>query len=91
MVAEWLNSWLAEQEVRGSISRLAAWISEIGKFLLPSRNMAEIPLKRRKSYNNQPTNYFAHNENSFIPPMLNNLACISTFWNQNYNRFYTKQ
>ena len=42
-VAEWLSSWLAEQEVRCSIPRLATWISEIG------RDMAEIPLKRRKS------------------------------------------
>ena len=25
-VAEWLSSWLAEQEVRGSIPRLATWI-----------------------------------------------------------------
>ena len=50
-VADWLTSWLAEKEVRGSISRLATWISEIGYFylLLPSRDMAEIPLKRRKS------------------------------------------
>ena len=38
-------AWLAEQEVRGSI----ATISEIGYLLLPSRDMAEIPLKRRKS------------------------------------------
>ena len=44
-VAEWLSSWLAEQEVRGSIPR----ISEIGYLPLPSRDMAEIPLKRRKS------------------------------------------
>ena len=67
--AEWLRSWLAEQEVRGSIPRLAtwisevrgsiprlaAWISEIGYLLLPSRDMAEIPLKWRKS-SIQPTN-----------------------------------
>ena len=37
-------SWLAEQEVRGSIPGLAATISEIGYLLLPSRDMAEIPL-----------------------------------------------
>ena len=59
-VAEWLSSWLAEQEVRGSIPGLATWISEIGYLLLPSRDMAEIPLKRRKSpiqptQTNQPT------------------------------------
>ena len=35
--------------VRGSIPRLATWISEIGYLLLPSRDMAEIPLMRRKS------------------------------------------
>ena len=28
-VAEWLSSWLAEQEVRGSIPGLVTWISEI--------------------------------------------------------------
>ena len=55
VVAEWLSSWLAEQEVRGSIPRLATWISEIGYLLLPSRDTAEIPLKRRKS-SIQPTN-----------------------------------
>ena len=27
-VAEWLSSWLTEQEVRGSILRLATWISD---------------------------------------------------------------
>ena len=55
-VAEWLSSWLAEQEVRGSIPRLATWISETGYLLLPSRDMAKIPLKRRKS-SIQPTNH----------------------------------
>ena len=54
-VAEWLSSGFAEQEVRGSIPRLAIWISEIGYLLLPSRDMAEIPLKWRKS-SIQPTN-----------------------------------
>ena len=39
----------------GSISGLATWISEIGYLLLPSRDMAEIPIKRRKS-SIQPTN-----------------------------------
>ena len=48
-VAEWLSSWLAEQEARGSIPSLATWISEIGYLPLPSRDIAEIPLKRRKS------------------------------------------
>ena len=50
-MAEWLpvSFWLAEQEVRGSIPGLATRISEIGYLLLPSRDMAEIPLKRRKS------------------------------------------
>ena len=55
VVAEWLSSWLAEQEVQGSIPRLATWISEIGYLLLPSCDMGEITLKRRKS-SIQPTN-----------------------------------
>ena len=42
VVAKWWRSWLVEQEVRGSIPRLAIWISEIGNLLLPSRDMAEI-------------------------------------------------
>ena len=54
-VVYWLSSWLAEQEVRGSIPGIAATISENGYLLLPSRDMAEIPLKRRKS-SIQPTN-----------------------------------
>ena len=45
VVVKWLSSWLAEQEVRGSILGLAAMISEICYFLLSSRDMAEIPLK----------------------------------------------
>ena len=47
VVVEWISSWLVDQEVRGSIPGLATWISEIGYLLLPSRDMAEIPLKRR--------------------------------------------
>ena len=50
---------LAEQEVRGSIPGLAATISEIGYLLLQSRDLAEIPLKRRKS-SIQPTNHNGH-------------------------------
>ena len=37
-----ISSWLAEQEVRSSIPGHAATISEIGYFLHPSRDMAEI-------------------------------------------------
>ena len=55
VVAEWLSSWLAEQDVRGSIYRLATWISEIGYLPFPSRDIGEIPLKRRKSSIQQPT------------------------------------
>ena len=44
---QWLSSWLAEQEVRGSIAGLVATISEIGYLLLPCRDMAERSLKRR--------------------------------------------
>ena len=54
-MAEWLSSWLVEQEVRDSIPCLATWISEIGYLLLPSRDMAEIPLKNVNSQYNQPT------------------------------------
>ena len=43
-----------------SIPRLATWISEIGYPLLPSRDMAEIPLKRHKS-SIQPTNLIQEN------------------------------
>ena len=35
----------------GSIPGLATWISEMGYLLLPSRDMAEIPLKRCKFLN----------------------------------------
>ena len=44
-----ISSWLAEQEVRGSIPGFADMISEIGYLLLPSRDMAERSLMRRKS------------------------------------------
>ena len=54
-MAEWLSSCLEEQELRGSIPRLATRISEIGYLLLPSRDMVEIPLKQRKP-SIQPTN-----------------------------------
>ena len=49
-----LSSWLAEQEVLGSIPGLVATISEIGFLLLPS---LEIPLKQHKS-TIQPTSVF---------------------------------
>ena len=48
----------------GSIPRLAIWISEIGYLLLPSRDMTEIPLKRRKSLI-QPTNQSLSNVTMF--------------------------
>ena len=54
-MVKWLSFRLAEQEVWVSIPSLVATISEIGYLLLPSRGMAEIPLKRRKS-SLQPTN-----------------------------------
>ena len=47
--------WLVEQEVCGSNPGLAATISEIGYLLLPSRDMAQRSLKRRKK-SKQPTN-----------------------------------
>ena len=46
---ECLSSWLAEQEDRVRIPASPLEFSEIGYILLPSRNMTEIPLKRRKS------------------------------------------
>ena len=51
------KSWVAEQEVWGSIPGLTVTISEIGYLLLPCRDLAEIPLKQRKSLKptNQPT------------------------------------
>ena len=60
-----LSSWLAEQEVRGSIPGLATWISEIGYLLLPRSDMAEIPLKRHK-FTIQPTNQYYGNSRSYI-------------------------
>ena len=46
MVVEWLSSWLAGQEVRGSIPRLATLISEIGYLLLPSRESSIQPTNK---------------------------------------------
>ena len=54
-VAEWLSSCLAEQEVRGSIPRLATWISEIGYLPFPNHDMADRLLMRRNRLNNKPT------------------------------------
>ena len=52
-VMEWLNSWLAEQEVRGSNLGLGTLISEIE--YLHSRNMTEILFKRRNILKTTPT------------------------------------
>ena len=53
-VVEWLSSWLAEQEVR--VRSPASPVEfQTGYLSLPSRDMAEIPLKRRKS-SIKPTN-----------------------------------
>ena len=49
----WLRFWLAQKEVRGSIHSLAATISKVGYLLLPSHDIAEISLKRRKSSKQQ--------------------------------------
>ena len=46
-VAEWLSSWLAEQEDRVRFSASPLEFSEIGYLLLPSRDMAERSLNRR--------------------------------------------
>ena len=82
MVAEWLSSWLAEQEVRGSIPRLATWISEIRYLPLPSRDMAERSLKRRKS-SKQPTNQLAIDTNYFdiVPFSHRKISHTVTYWN----------
>ena len=45
VVGQWLSSWLAEQEVRGSFPGLATTISEICYLLLQSHDMAERSLK----------------------------------------------
>ena len=55
VVVVWLSSWLGEQGVLGLIPCLSPRISDIGYLLLPSRDMVEIALKRRKS-SIQPTN-----------------------------------
>ena len=96
MVAEWLSSWLAEQEVQGSTPCLATWISEIGYLLLPSRDMAEIPLKPRK-FSIQPTNQAivlnVANFSIHINGDENNWqVCvnISTWFCNNYNILYYK-
>ena len=47
-VAEWLSSWLAEQGTGVRFPASSLEFSEIGYLLLPSRDMAEIPLNRRK-------------------------------------------
>ena len=62
-MAKWLSSWHAEQEVRVRFPTLPLEFSEIGYLLLPSRNMAEIPLKWRKS-SIQPTNQPKTTENA---------------------------
>ena len=54
----WLSSWLAEEDVRGSIPDLAATISEIGFLLLPSRNMADRSLKKKHKSSIQPTSLY---------------------------------
>ena len=56
VVVEWLSSWFAEQEIRGSIPGLPTSTSEIGYLMLPNRDMAEIPLNKRRISSIQPTN-----------------------------------
>ena len=46
VTVQWLSKWLVDQ---GPGFALAATISETGYVLLPSRDMTEILLKRRKS------------------------------------------
>ena len=93
-VADWLSSWLAEQEVRGSIPRLATWISEIGYLPLPSRDMAEMPLKRRKS-SIQPTNQHWCIQSRRVSHLLNSIFFQETSGNiymylDKENRIYSE-
>ena len=75
--AEWLSSWLAEQEDRGSIPRLATWIFR--DWLFPaskSRYGWKIAKSRliKKQPTNQPSKYFARqkrfNWRFFTPSVL---------------------
>ena len=54
-VAEWLSSWLAEQEDRGSIPRLATWIFR--DWLSPaSKSRYGWKIAKSTLINKQPTN-----------------------------------
>ena len=57
VVVEWLSSWLVDKVVLGLNPGRVTSIPDIGYLLLPSRNITEILLKRRKSSKqlNQPT------------------------------------
>ena len=60
-------SWLAEQEDQGSIPCLATWIFRDWLSPASSRDIAEIPLKRRKS-SIQPTTILEMS--IFLPPVV---------------------
>ena len=61
---------------RSGVPRLATWISEIGYLPLPSHDMTEIPLKRRKS-SIQPTNILTKRDEAFIIHV--SILCGKTF------------
>ena len=69
VVVLWLSSWIAEQEIRGSIPGLVDTISEIGYLLLPRHDMAERSLKRpkpSKQLTNQRQNMFVFTRSEVI-------------------------
>ena len=66
-VAEWLSSWLAEQEDRGSIPSLATWIFRDWLFPAPKSRygwkIAKSTLILKTT--NQPS-LFYHNHNNYL-------------------------
>ena len=83
-VAEWLSSWLAEQEDRGSIAGLATWIF---RDRLSPASKSRYVWKTAKSTlilkitNNQPLIHIVSNDNTQIYWIFLNSYCIQQCFN----------
>ena len=81
-VVEWISCWLAEQDLGGSNHGLGSSISEIGYLLLPSRDMSNRLLNRRKILKTAQINPITMCGVILIPPSISsreNLFAVGFF------------
>ena len=82
VVGEWLSSWIAKQRLWFSNFGLVTKISQIGYLLLPSRDMSERLLQRRKTLLKAQSNPTKPNDTclALLTPVRSSLALRWMVW-----------